>query len=168
MLPDLPEVQLRNTRLHFLDARIDPSTGTPLLVLVGDDNEDMTRETPRNTESKLVVTGRFSISSARESETMAVADYALREGEPLGLLLQHFDISGAEHDQLKRAYYEVKFDNSGNVEYAFKMWAWIPPDSFGGAASGGDLAPFTCHFDGVKVPQTFTEVSKGNWTFADI
>ena len=157
VLPNLADKQVRETRLHFLDARINPNTGTPLIVLVGDDNEELSRESGWNIESTKVVTGRVAVSATRSEMTMTVDPYFIREGEPLGLLLQHIDENRLELDEVRRWYYEVKLDKDDEVIYAFKELCWVTSDSVGGAATDGDAIPFTLTFDNNPIKQYFRQ-----------
>lgn len=164
-LPTLLDKQNRETRLSFIDARIDPTAvGTPTLVLIGDDNESLSREVGWDRTSTKVVTGRFSVQSTRSEETMTIDPYFIREGEPLGLLLMHIDEQGLEGDATRRWYYEVKLDADDTVIYAFKMNAWIATTSVGGDASASDTIVSELMFDGVRIPQEFNVTTM---TFTD-
>ena len=155
VLPDLLDKTLRESRLMFLDTRLDPSIGTPVLALVGDDNESLSRESGWDITSSKVVTGRIAVSATRSDETMTVDPYFIRQSEALGALLMHIDENRLELDQVRRDFYEVKLDNDDDVIYAFKMKAFVTPDSVGGDATDGDAIPFTLTFDSVRVPQDF-------------
>jgi hypothetical protein len=167
-LPTLADKQLRETRLDFLDARIDPTIGDPEIVLIGDDNESLNRSVGWDAESTKVVTGRFAVSVTRSEETMTIDPYFIREGEPLGLLLQYIDENALEGDAVRRTYYTAKFDNAGTFISAFKMNAWVMTTEIGGDASDADTIVTELMFDGIRIPQNFTQESDGSFSFSDI
>lgn len=165
VLPELAPKHVRETRLSFLDTRIDPTSGTPVLGLIGDDNESLTREIGWDVSSTKVVTGRVAVSATRSEETMTVEPFFVRRDEPMGLLLMYFDETRAELDDVRRLYYEVKLDDNDNVLSAFKMWSWVTYTSVGGDANDGDAIPFELTYDTIRVPQQF---DINTMTFSDV
>lgn len=168
VLPQLANSQGRDTRVSFIDARLDPSTGTPMIELLGDDNESLTRDIAWDTTSTRVVTGRISVTSTISEQTMSIDPFYFRDNENIGLMLLHFDEQGLEGDAVRRFYYEAKFDSTGTFISAFKMNAVINVTSVGGDAATPDSATVELVFDNVKIPQSFTQSPTGEFTFADI
>lgn len=147
--------QRREQRRHYIDARIDATTGTPVFYRLGNDNEDLARSIGWDTSTVKVVTGVTATTSTRSDETLTTDPFYAREGDPMALLLQHFDETSAELDEIKRFYYEAKIDNDGETIYAFKQMADIKLTSTGGAATDGDNLPFEMSLSGAKIPQDF-------------
>jgi len=148
--------QERWQRRMYLDTRIDPSTGTPELYLIGEDNDDLTRAISWNTNTVKNVVGHTSTSSTKSEETVSADPFYAREGDAMAALLQHFDETNAELDSIKRNYYEAKIDNTGATIYAFRQIADIKLQSVGGPADDADSLPFEISLSGAKIEQNYS------------
>jgi len=147
--------QERWQRRMYLDARIDPSMGTPLFYLIGEDNDDLTRAISWNTNTVKNVIGHTATTSTKSEETISADPFYAREGDDMALLLQHFDQVGAELDSIKRGYYEAKIDNEGETIYAFRQMADIKLQSVGGPSEDADNLPFEISLSGAKVEMDY-------------
>ena len=148
--------QKREQRRFYLDARIDPTAGgSPLFYLLGEDNEDLTRERSWNSEQKKNVLGNTTVTSTMDGETITAEPFYAREGDAMALLLQHFDEKDLELDSIKRNYYEAKIDNEGKTIYAFRKVADIMLKSVGGPADDADNLPFDISLSGSKIEMEF-------------
>jgi len=148
--------QKREQRRFYVDARIDPNDNTsPIFYLIGEDNEDLTRERSWNSEQKKNVLGVTTTTSTLEGESISVEPFYARQGDAMAVLLQHFDKHDSELDSIKRNYYEAKIDNEGKTIYAFRKTADIMLNSVGGPSEDADNLPFEISLSGAKVEQEF-------------
>ena len=146
----------RNQRRFYLDARIDTSTtfdGKPYLL--GEDNDDLTRDVGWNSDTKKNVLGNTTVSSTITEDTISADPFYSRSGDEMNLLLSHFDINRSELDSIKRDYYEAKVDNDGATIYAFRQVADIKLQSVGGSAEDADNMPFEISLSGPRVEMSF-------------
>ncbi|MCL2391986.1 MAG: hypothetical protein FWC66_05180 [Oscillospiraceae bacterium] len=157
--------QDRFQRQFFVDTRIDPAVGAPELYLIGEDNDDLSRDISWNNETTRNVLGRRVSSSTRSDEGVSTDPFYARQDDPLGLLLQHLDETKAELDAIKRDFYEAKVDNDGVTIYAFKQIADLMVQSAGGAAADADNIPFDIALSGARVEQDFDFATQ---TFSDV
>ena len=156
--------QERKQRRFYIDARIDPKVGTPKFYLLGEDNDDLSRDIGWNSDTKKNVLGNTTTSSTISEDTISNDPFYARDGDDMNLLLSHFDINRAELDSIKRNYYEAKVDNEGETIYAFRQVADIKLQSVGGSAEDADNLPFEISLSGPRVEvnfdfatETFTE-----------
>ena len=156
--------QNRNQRRFYVDARIDPTQGSPLFYLLGEDNDDLSRDISWNSDTKKNVLGNTTVSSTITEESVSAEPFYARDGDAMSELLQHFDLSKSELDSIKRNYYEVKLDNDGVAIYAFRQVADIKLQSVGGSSEDADNLPFELGLSGPRVEmdyslatETFTE-----------
>ena len=164
----VPPKQERYQRRFYVDARVDPTdaaTPDPIFYLLGEDNDDLTRDISWSNEQTRNVLGVTRSTSTVDGETVSAEPFYAREGDDMALLLQHFDMTKAELDSIKRTYYEAKIDNNGDTIYAFRQVADIMLQSVGGPADNADNLPFEIALSGPKVEmeydmatETFTEI----------
>lgn len=156
--------QKREQRRFYVDARIDTSTGQPLFYPIGEDNDELTRDKEWNEDKKKNVFGNTVVSNTHSGDTISADPFYARQGDPMGILLQHFDMENAELDSIKRNYYEAKIDNEGETIYAFRQLADVLLQSVGGSSEDADNLPFNLTLSGPRVPQNFDLATE---TFTD-
>jgi len=147
--------QAREQRRFYLDARIDVSNGEPELYAIGEDNEDLSRETDWNENKKKNVFGNTVVANKRTGDSIDTDPFYAREGDAMSKLLNHFDLEALEGDKIKRDYYEAKIDNTGKPILAFKQVADITLQKVGGSSEDADNMPFNISLSGARIKCDF-------------
>lgn len=133
------------------------NTESPEWIPIGEDNDELTRETNNEIESKKNVLGRTSINHTAGAETMEVDPIAIRGNDKLSAILYMIHKYRLTGDKAKLQTLEVTLgDEQADEKYgAFTEDAVVDMKSWGGDTSMLN-SPITLNFCGNRVHGVFS------------
>lgn len=161
----------RNKRITFVDVgydHIDPIKGviyledhTPDWYMIGEDNDDLTRERNDSVDATPNVLGKTNITTTPGAQTTSIEPYKLRGNDKLSYLLYMIDKYDLKDSQAKVNGMEVTY---GDVQSEGVYGAWTEHAIISVTSSGGDTTalgyPNTLNWCGDKTHGTFSTSTK--------
>ena len=138
----------------------------PIWIPIGEDNDELTRETNNESESKKNVLGKVSIDSTKGAETMEVDPVAIRGNDTLSYILYIAFKYGLVGDKVRMQFCNVTYaDVQGEKSYGAFIEHGIPDLTSWGGDTTKLSAPMKINFENDKKHGTF---STTNNTFTPI
>lgn len=161
----------RNSRITFVDVgydHIDPIKGivygenhTSEWYMIGEDNDELSRERNDSVDSKTNVLGKTNISTTPGAQTTQIDPYLLRGNDKFSYLLYMMDKYDLKDDKAKVLGMEVTYaDEQSDGVYG----AWTEHAILSIISSGGDTTglgyPAVLNWCGDKEHGTFSTATK--------
>ena len=137
----------------------------PAWLPIGEDNDELTRETNNESDSKKNVLGRVNIDSTKGAETMEVDPIAIRANDTLSYILYMAYKYGLVGDKVRMQFLDVTYaDKQGEKTYGAFIEHGIPDLTSWGGDTSKLSSPMKINFENDKVHGTF---STTNNTFTE-
>lgn len=138
----------------------------PIWTPIGEDNDELTRETNNESESTKNVLGRVNVDSTKGAETMEVDPVAIRANDTLSYILYMAYKYGLVGDKVRMQFMDVTYaDKQGEKSYGAWIEHGIPDLTSWGGDTSKLSSPMTINFQNDKVHGTFSTI---NNTFTKI
>lgn len=142
---------------HYIDAGMLNGGKNTAYTRIGKDLEEYVEELSPDVEVVKNIIGEQSVNHNGYEVQSEVDPYYAEEGDPLYAPLETIALERKTGDACKTTKVDVKVNESGEVEWAYREDVYVVPNSIGGDTSGVQI-PYTIYNAGNRV--------KGNWDAA--